>query len=71
VMMYQDRGLVVDVSDFLHFEPCSKWSNLKKAYYWLYRPILSPLRLRIPYFVLDIVRKSYRFFSRLASGLGV
>ncbi len=60
VMMHQGRGLVVDVSDFLHEESCSKWNNLKKAYYWLYLPFISPLRLRVPYFVLDIVRKSYR-----------
>jgi hypothetical protein len=63
VMMYENRGFVVDISDFLHEESCSKWDNLKKAYYWLYRPILSPLKLRIPYFVLDIVRKSYRRFT--------
>lgn len=64
VMMYEGRGLVVDVSDFLQQESCSKWESLKKAYYWFYRPLLSPLRLRVPYFVLDIVRKSYRFFRR-------
>lgn len=60
VMMHQSRGFVVDVSDFLHKESCSKWNNLKKAYYWLYRPFLSPIKLRIPYFVLDVVRRSYR-----------
>jgi hypothetical protein len=69
VMMYQGRGLVVDISDFLHQETCSKWNNLKKAYYWLYRPFLSPLKLRIPYFLLDVVRKSYRFFSHLLAHL--
>jgi hypothetical protein len=61
-MVYKGRGLVVDVSDFLHEDPCNKWNNLKKAYYWLYRPLLSPLRLRIPYFALDGVRKGYRLF---------
>ncbi|BAZ66093.1 hypothetical protein NIES4106_08400 [Fischerella sp. NIES-4106] len=65
VMMHQGRGLVVDISDFLHEEKCSKWNNLKRAYYWLYRPIFSPLRLRLPYFFLDIVRKSYRLLSKL------
>ncbi|MBW4432078.1 MAG: serine/threonine protein kinase [Pelatocladus maniniholoensis HA4357-MV3] len=65
VMMHQGRGFVVDISDFLHEEKCSKWNNLKRAYYWLYRPIFSPLRLRLPYFFLDIVRKSYRFLSKL------
>jgi len=37
VMMLSGRGLVVDVSDFDE-ETCSKWNDLKKAYYWLYRP---------------------------------
>lgn len=69
VMMLSGRGLVVDVSDFLHEESCSKWTNLKKAYYWLYRPILSPLRIRVPYFVLDVVRRSYRLFGGLVSRL--
>ncbi len=64
VMMLSGRGLVVDVSDFLHEEPCSKWNDLKKAYYWLYRPLFSPLRLRVPYFVLDLVRLSYRLGVR-------
>ena len=74
VMMYEGRGLVVDVSDFLHEDACNKWNNLKKAYYWVYLPLLSPLRLRVPSFVLDGVRRSYRLFSRrkrLAIALGV
>lgn len=65
VMMYEGRGLVVDISDFLHEDKCAKWDNLKRAYYWLYRPILAPLRLKIPYFLLDAVRKTYRLFSKL------
>lgn len=74
VMMHEGRGLVVDVSDFLHEEACSKWDNLKKAYYWLYLPILSPLKLQVPYFTLDVVRRSYRLFSkwkRVAIPVGV
>lgn len=69
VMMLEGRGLVVDVSDFLQEETCSKWEDLKRAYYWLYRPILCPLRIRVPYSVLDIVRKSYRLLRRLISPL--
>ncbi|MBE9016122.1 serine/threonine protein kinase [Chroococcidiopsis sp. CCALA 051] len=64
IMMWEDRGFVVDVSDFLHEEACSAWQDLKKAYYWLYLPILYPLRLRMPYFILNIVRKSYRLYRR-------
>jgi hypothetical protein len=64
VMMQDGRGLVVDISDFLQNESCSAWEDLKKAYYWLYVPILLPLRVRIPYFLLDGVRTSYRFLRR-------
>ncbi len=67
VMMHEGRGLVVDVSDFLHQDACSAWDDLKKAYYWLYRPFLCPLRLRIPYFVLNFVRRGYRFLRRLTA----
>ncbi|MBD2473167.1 serine/threonine protein kinase [Nostoc sp. FACHB-145] len=63
VMMHQGRGLVVDISDFLHQEACSKWNDLKKAYYWLYRPLLRPLRLRVPYSALNMLRKSYRLVT--------
>ena len=64
VMMHQGRGLVVDVSDFLQQENCSKWQSLKRAYRWLYRPLIGPLRLRVPYFLLDGVRLIYRLSSR-------
>lgn len=69
VMMWENRGYVVDVSDFLHQEVCSKWDNLKRAYYWFYRPFLSPLGLRVPYSVLDVVRKVYRKISNLSKFL--
>jgi hypothetical protein len=73
-MMLEGKGLVVDVSDFLHKETCSKWNNLKRAYYWLYRPLFSPLRLRVPYFGLDFVRTSYRLLfkeKRVTNTIGV
>ncbi len=65
VMMSNGRGLVVDVSDFLKKEPCFAWEDLKKAYYWLYLPLFSWHRLPLPYFILDLVRTSYRLFRQL------
>jgi hypothetical protein len=65
VMMWEGRGYVVDVSDFLHEEACSAWTDLKRAYYWIYRPILCPLRVRIPYSLLNAVRKTYRWLRSL------
>ncbi|MGG6296665.1 serine/threonine protein kinase [Leptolyngbya sp. AN02str] len=60
VMMWQGRGFVVDISDFLNPEPCQAWDDLKRAYYWLYRPVFSWLRLRVPRQSLDAVRWIYR-----------
>ena len=65
-MMQERRGLVVDVSDFLEQEDCSTRRDLKVAYYRDYRPLLRPLRLRVPYVVLDLVHAGYRLFRRLA-----
>lgn len=65
MMSDNQRGLVVDISDFLHQEPCLAWEDLKKAYYCLYLPFFSWHRLRVPYPILDLVRNSYRLFRRL------
>lgn len=69
VMMDQGRGLVVDVSDFLQQDPCTAWADLKRAYAWVYRPLLAPLGLRVPYWLLDGVRASYRLWRRLTRSL--
>jgi hypothetical protein len=65
VMMHEGRGLVVDVSDFLEREDCAKWRDLRRAYHRVYRPLLMPLRLRVPYAVLDLVRAGYRLLRRV------
>lgn len=65
VMMHEGRGLVVDVSDFLKGEDCTKWEDLKTAYWRVYRPFFMRLRLRVPYFLLDVVRFVYRLFRRV------
>jgi hypothetical protein len=67
VMMSEGRGLVVDISDFLNEEPCRAWEDLKKAYYLIYKPFFSRFPLQIPYFILELVRKSYQIFRRLVS----
>ncbi len=69
VMMYEGRGLVVDISDFLEEEYCSKWDNVKKAYYGIYLPVIYPLKLRVPVSLLDFVRKGYRFITSLMKRL--
>ncbi|MFG6095787.1 serine/threonine protein kinase [Leptothoe sp. ISB3NOV94-8A] len=65
VMIQQGRGLVVDISDFLRAGSGLAWDDLKTFYYWVYRPFLSPLRVRIPLALLDISRGVYRFLRVL------
>ncbi|MGB7416064.1 MAG: serine/threonine protein kinase [Thermosynechococcaceae cyanobacterium] len=65
LMMDQGEGLVVDVSDFLKPESCSAWADLKRAYYFLYRPFLSRLPVRFPYALLDLTRFVYRLYRRV------
>lgn len=65
VMMFEGKGLVVDVSDFLDSSPCWAWKDLKKAYYLLYQPLFSWHRLSVSYWLLDTVRSIYRFYRRI------
>lgn len=69
VMMWEDQGLVVDVSDFLKSSPCWAWKDLKKAYYLLYLPLLSWHQLSVPYWILDTIRSIYRFYRSLLSAI--
>ncbi|OKH17276.1 serine/threonine protein kinase [[Limnothrix rosea] IAM M-220] len=62
------KGLVVDISDFLHSAPCHAWDDLKRAYAWIYQPIIAKLNLKIPYILLDQVRHLYRVWRRWAKG---
>ncbi|NJN37664.1 MAG: serine/threonine protein kinase [Acaryochloridaceae cyanobacterium CSU_3_4] len=64
LMIAQEKGLVVDVSDFLKLEACSAWEDLKRAYYCFYLPVLSRLPMRFPYRLLDLIRAFYRFYRR-------
>lgn len=63
----EGKGLVVDISDFLKEEPCSMWQDLKKAYDRLYTPFLSKNPIPIPEWMMNSIRKGYRWtksFSR-------
>ncbi|MEM9215458.1 MAG: serine/threonine protein kinase [Cyanobacteria bacterium P01_F01_bin.150] len=61
VMMHNGRGLVVDISDFLHEGTGLAWNDLKLFYYWIYRPLVLPLKLRIPLALLNATRGLYRW----------
>ena len=67
ILMHQGRGFIVDISDFLNPQPCRAWVDIRKAYYRLYLPFISPLNLRIPGWMLSVIRKCYRIYAK--SGL--
>jgi predicted nucleic acid-binding protein len=60
LMMKDGRGLVVDVSDFLQEDPCSHWPDLKRAYYWIHRPVFMRLGIPVPRRVLNLARAAHR-----------
>jgi hypothetical protein len=61
VMVKDGRGIVLDISDFLKEEPCQMWDDLKKAYNRFYMPFLSKRPKPVPEWVLNGVRKGYRW----------
>jgi|GEM_PF-409407 len=66
VMVQNGRGVVVDVSDFLKPEPCRMWNDLKQAYRLLYFPAIFR-RFAVPHWVMNAVRRGYRWFRRRRS----
>ncbi|NRD78923.1 serine/threonine protein kinase [Bacillus sp. BRMEA1] len=64
VVMSEGRGYIVDVSDFYKQGHCRKWDDLKKAYYTIYKPLLYKNHPPIPFFIVDGIRKGYRFYRR-------
>lgn len=66
VMLSEEgRGLVADVSDFLAEREDKKWSDLRRAYYRFYLPVMGRRPFPVPEFVLNLIRKGYRRFRRL------
>ncbi|WNB90682.1 serine/threonine protein kinase [Bacillus sp. NEB1478] len=65
VMISNGRGIIVDVSDFLKQVECRKWADLRKAYFKFYKKTLYRFPIRIPYFVLNLVRIGYRYYRKL------
>ena len=70
VVMHNGRGYIVDVSDFYKQGICHKWKDLKKAYYKIYRPYILKFHPPIPFFIVDGVRKGYRFYRKLKKKKG-
>ena len=68
VVMSNGRGYIVDISDFYKQGKCRKWDDLKKAYYKIYLPFLYKYHPRIPYFIVNSIRKGYRLYRKIKKG---
>lgn len=64
VLMYQGRGYLIDVSDYYKNVPDTKWRDLRRAYYRFYLPFLKDRGWKVPLWVLNGVRKGYRYFKK-------
>lgn len=67
VMMMEDKGVVVDVSDFLKREECNVWQDFKKVYYKFYLKFFYILPF--PEWLLNFIRKTYRIYKSLKNKL--
>lgn len=65
VLMHQGRGYLIDVSDYYIQAEDTKWRDLRKAYDAIYLPFLKDRGWKIPLWVLDGVRKGYRYMKKL------
>jgi hypothetical protein len=64
VLMHEGRGYVVDVSDFYIQERCDMWEDLKRAYEMIYKRTLYIWPIPMPSWVMNGVRKMYRWSRR-------
>ncbi|PLS16771.1 serine/threonine protein kinase [Bacillus sp. M6-12] len=65
VMMKDGRGYVVDISDFYKEGIDKKWDDLETAYNKIYKHTLYLFPIKIPYFILDLVRYGYRKYKNV------
>lgn len=65
VILSHGRGVVIDVSDFLHQGLIARsWIDLRWAYYAIYQPVIARFSWRVPYSLLNLVRKCYQLFRK-------
>lgn len=64
VMMLNGKGVIVDVSDFYKNEPCYLWEDFKKTYFKIYLPMFGKFHIPISDFLLNSIRKGYRFYKK-------
>ncbi|HZW82532.1 MAG TPA: hypothetical protein VFF14_03805, partial [Candidatus Deferrimicrobium sp.] len=59
VIVHNDRGYLIDVSDYRKNGTCRRWDTLRQAYYDYYQELYQP-GLTLPIWLLETVRKWYK-----------
>lgn len=60
VMLYQGRGYIADISDFLKEDYCRLWDDSMIFFKYLYRPLIYPLGVPVPAHWMHRVKVWYR-----------
>lgn len=66
IIMNDEKGYIVDISDFLKPYKCPKWNHFKYVYKHLYLPFYKRFRTPLPQWLLEKVRKAYQVYLRLS-----
>lgn len=67
VLMDRGRGYLIDVSDYYKSDkPDSKWRDLRKAYYRFYLPFIKDRGWKMPLWLLEGIRRGYRYYKKLS-----
>ncbi|USG67604.1 serine/threonine protein kinase [Brevibacillus ruminantium] len=69
VLMDHGRGYLIDVSDYYKNKPDSKWRDLSMAYHRFYLPFIKDRGWKLPLWLLEVIRKGYRFYKKLTRRL--
>lgn len=59
ILVHNGRGYVVDVSEYMKAGKCYHWDILKYVYYMFYNQYFRP-GMKIPFWVLEYIRRGYR-----------
>ncbi|WP_232698416.1 serine/threonine protein kinase [Brevibacillus daliensis] len=64
VLMYQGHAFIIDVAAYNLPGNDQKWEDLRKAYYKIYMPFFKDRHYKVPLWMLEVVRKGYRFYRK-------
>ncbi|MCP4346486.1 MAG: serine/threonine protein kinase [Desulfobacterales bacterium] len=61
ILIHEERGYLVDVSEYMYTGNCYHWDVLKFLYYNFYSRFWKP-GMKFPFWMLEFIRRGYRLF---------